>query len=153
MKNFFKILLWSLLGLLLVFLVLTGIKFANFFDNPDLDTKTYITKVVITGLADGGQCVLTPRQENDGYVDDKTGDFSSKTVAVWDPAKLTYGENVSYTQTFDGANDEIDFAEKEQPEQGRRFPDLLVRPSAVDGEDQDDHLLQGHQYQERQQDA
>ena len=90
---------------------LTGIKFANFFDNPDLDTKTYITKVVITGLADGGQCVLTPRQENDGYVDDKTGDFSSKTVAVWDPAKLTYGENVSYTQTFDGANDEIDFAE------------------------------------------
>ncbi len=90
---------------------LTGIKFANFFDNPDLDTKTYITKVVITGLADGGQCVLTPRQETDGYVDDKTGDFSSKTVAVWDPAKLTYGENVSYTQTFDGANDEIDFAE------------------------------------------
>ena len=90
---------------------LTGIKFANFFDNPDLDTKTYITKVVITGLADGGQCVLTPRQETDGYVDDKTGDFSSKTVAVWDPAKLTYGENVSYTQTFDEANDEIDFAE------------------------------------------
>ncbi len=90
---------------------LTGIKFANFFDNPDLQTKTYITKVVITGLADGGQCVLTPRQETDGYVDDKTDDFSSKTVAVWDPAKLTYGENVSYTQTFDGANDEIDFAE------------------------------------------
>lgn len=89
---------------------LTGIKFANFFDNPDLDTKTYITKVVITGLADGGKCVLTPRQETNGYVDDKT-DFSSKTVAVWDPAKLTYGENVSYTQTFDGANDEIDFAE------------------------------------------
>lgn len=89
---------------------LTGIKFANFFDNPDLQTKTYITKVVITGLANGGQCVLTPRQETDGYVDDKTGDFSSKTVAVWDPAKLTYGD-VSYTQTFDGANNEIDFAE------------------------------------------
>lgn len=87
---------------------LTGIKFANFFSNPDedLDVKTYITKVVITGLADGGQCVLTPRQETDGYVDDKT-DFSSKTVAVWDPAKLTY-DDVVYTQTFD-KSDEVDF--------------------------------------------
>ena len=91
---------------------LTGIKFANFFDNPDLDTKTYITKVVITGLADGGQCVLTPKQEADGYVDDKT-DFSSKTVAVWDPNKLTYNK-VVYTQTFNGEldnNDEVDFKE------------------------------------------
>ena len=87
---------------------LTGIKFANFFDNPDLDTKTYITKVVITGLADGGHCVLTPRQETDGYVDDKTGDFSSKTVAVW--TGLTGGET-TYTQTFE-QSDEIDFAEE-----------------------------------------
>ena len=92
---------------------LTGIKFANFFSNPDedLDVKTYITKVEITGLADGGHCVLTPRQETDGYVDDKTGDYSSKTVAVWDPTKLTYGENVVYTQTFE-QSDEIDFAEE-----------------------------------------
>ena len=87
---------------------LTGIKFANFFSNPDedLDVKTYITKVVITGLKDGGHCVLTPRQENNGYVDDKTGDFSSKGVAVW--STLTGGKTV-YTQTF-GESDEIDFA-------------------------------------------
>jgi hypothetical protein len=63
---------------------------------------------VITGLKDGGHCVLTPRQETDGYVDDKTGDYSSKTVAVW--TGLTGGET-TYTQTFE-QSDEIDFAEE-----------------------------------------
>ena len=91
---------------------LTGIKFANFFDNPDLDTKTYITKVEITGLADGGECVITPRTETNGYVDDKTGDFSSSEVTVWNPAKLTYGQNVVYTQSFNDSADEIDFPEE-----------------------------------------
>ena len=87
---------------------LTGVKFANFFDNPDLDTKTYITKVEITGLADGGECIITPRPETNGYVDDKTEDYSSATVAVWN--KYTYGENVVYTQTYNDATDEIDYA-------------------------------------------
>ena len=87
---------------------LTGIKFANFFSNPDedLDVKTYITKVEITGLKDGGKCVITPVQENGKYEDNKTN-YSSATVAVW--SGLTGGE-VKYTQTF-GESDEIDFAE------------------------------------------
>lgn len=89
---------------------LTGVKFANAFSNPELDVKTYITKVEIKGLADGGQCVLTPRQETNGYVDDKAKDFSSKTVAVWAPGKLSYND-VVFTQTFD-ESDEIDFAEE-----------------------------------------
>lgn len=87
---------------------LTGIKFANFFSNPDedLDVKTYITKVEITGLKDGGKCVITPVQENGKYEDNKTN-YSSATVAVW--SDLTGGE-VKYTQTFE-ESDEIDFAE------------------------------------------
>ncbi len=87
---------------------LTGVKFANFFSNPDedLDVKTYITKVEITGLADGGRCIIKPRQEGGKYEDDKTGDYSSATVASWD--MYTYGEDVVYTQTF-GESDEIDY--------------------------------------------
>lgn len=88
---------------------LTGVKFANFFDNPDLDTKTYITKVEITGLKDGGKCVITPRQEEStGYKDNKMGDFSSADVVVW--SDLT-DKDVTYTQTFDeNGADEIDYA-------------------------------------------
>ena len=86
---------------------LTGIKFANFFNNPDLETKTYITKVEIVGLKDGGKCVVTPRQENGKYEDDRT-DYSSATVAVWSDYIDT---DVVYVQSFDGANNEIDFEE------------------------------------------
>ena len=88
---------------------LTGVKFANFFDNPDLDTKTYITKVEITGLKDGGKCVITPRQEEStGYKDNKMGDFSSAEVVVW--SDLT-DKDVTYTQTFgENGADEIDYA-------------------------------------------
>ena len=87
---------------------LTGVKFANFFDNPDLDTKTYITKVEITGLKDGGKCVITPRQEEStGYKDNKMGDFSSAEVVVW--SDLT-DKDVTYTQTFgENGADEIDY--------------------------------------------
>ena len=88
---------------------LTGVKFANFFNNPDLDTKTYITKVEITGLKDGGKCVITPKQEETtGYEDNKLGDFSSADVVVW--SDLT-DSDVTYTQTFgENGQDEIDYA-------------------------------------------
>ena len=68
---------------------LTGVKFriAN-NDEMDLDeegnpkgkenrTQTYITKVTIRGLKNSGTCTITPREETQGYVDDKTGDYSS----------------------------------------------------------------------------
>ena len=68
---------------------LTGVKFriAN-NDEMDLDedgnplgktnrTQTYITKVTIRGLKNSGTCTITPREETQGYVDDRTGDYSS----------------------------------------------------------------------------
>lgn len=84
---------------------LTGVKFANFFSNPELETKTYITKVEITGLADGGKCIVKPRKENNGYTDVKIGDYSSEDTEWYD---LTYG-GVTFTQGFE-TNDEIDYA-------------------------------------------
>lgn len=69
---------------------LTGVKFA--IANPDggfNDNKTHtiaITKVVFTGLVNSGSCVITPRQETNGYVDDPTGDYSSggrNKTTVW----------------------------------------------------------------------
>lgn len=84
---------------------LTGVKFANFFSNPELETRTFITKVEITGLADGGKCIVKPRQENNGYVDIKIDDYSSEDTEWYD---LTYG-GVTFTQSFD-TTDEIDYA-------------------------------------------
>ena len=78
--------------------VLTGVKFAIAADVKD---KVTITGVKFTGLADGGKCVVTPRQETNGYADDKTGDYSSATVSVWDPKKLTFG-GTEFSQTFSG---------------------------------------------------
>lgn len=87
---------------------LTGIKFANFFSNPELDTKTYITKVEITGLADGGTCVITPTMEDGKYVDTNTIYSSSSTgVVVWTD---TTHSNTPVVQSFE-TTDEIDFAE------------------------------------------
>ena len=61
---------------------LTGVKF-RIANNDELEkgkeghTQTYITKVTITGLKNSGTCTITPREETNGYVDDKTGDYSS----------------------------------------------------------------------------
>ena len=76
--------------------VLTGVKFAIAADVKD---KVTITGVKFTGLADAGECVVTPRPETNGYVDDKTGDYSSATVSVWDPEKLEFN-NKEFSQTF-----------------------------------------------------
>jgi hypothetical protein len=70
---------------------LTGVKFANYFDNPDNNTKTVITKITIEGLYDSGSCVITPREETDGYVDDPTEDYSSGdgSTVVWSKTTRT----------------------------------------------------------------
>ena len=77
---------------------LTGVKFAI---AADVMAQVSISKVEFTGLADGGECVVTPRQETNGYVDDKTGDYSSDDVSIWDPDALTYGET-TFSQEFSG---------------------------------------------------
>ena len=81
---------------------LTGIKFANYFPNTDDNTKTVITKITFSGLIDKGTCIVTPREETDGYVDDKTGDYSSADgiTVVWSDTTRT-GDAIS--QTFDEA--------------------------------------------------
>ncbi len=76
---------------------LTGVKFAIASDVMDHVT---ITGVTFTGLADGGECVITPLKENNGYTD-VTADYSSATVSVWDPEKLTFDET-EFSQTFSG---------------------------------------------------
>ena len=76
--------------------VLTGVKFAIAADVKD---KVTITGVKFTGLADGGKCVVTPRQETNGYADDKTGDYSSASVSIWDADDLDFGGTV-FSQTF-----------------------------------------------------
>lgn len=56
---------------------LTAVKFANYFPNVDGNTKTIITGITFEGLIDSGHCLVTPREETNGYVDDETGDYSS----------------------------------------------------------------------------
>ena len=80
---------------------LTGVKFA--IGNEEKDNVT-ITKVEFTGLADKGTCVVTPRAETNGYIDDKTGDYSSATVSVWDEDDLDYG-GTTFSQEFTGTVD------------------------------------------------
>ena len=77
---------------------LTGVKFAIAADVMDHVT---ITGVKFTGLADSGDCVISPRQETDGYVDDKTGDYSSAEVSIWDEESLGFG-GTEFSQTFSG---------------------------------------------------
>lgn len=78
---------------------LTGVKFAI---AADVMAQVSISKVEFTGLADGGKCVVTPRQElTTGYKDNKTGDYSSDDVSIWDTDSLTYG-GTTFSQEFSG---------------------------------------------------
>ena len=69
---------------------LTGVKF-RVGNNNDGTTKTIITKVEISGLKDGGHCVVTPSA---------TG---TTPVVVWDKNQLTLSnpEGITYTMGFD----------------------------------------------------
>ena len=82
---------------------LTGVKFAIAADVKD---EVTITKVEFTGLATGGTCVITPRQEEEtGYKDNTTGDYSSDDVSIWDPNDLDYTEGATFSQSFSGVVD------------------------------------------------
>lgn len=91
---------------------LTGVKFA--IANPEggfNDGKSHniaITKVEFRGLANTGSCVITPRQETEGYVDDRT-DYSSggtNKTTVW-----TLGEGTgTFSQEF-GTSDLITYTQ------------------------------------------
>ena len=86
---------------------LTGVKF-RIANNDELDkgkeerTQTYITKVTIKGLKNTGSCTITPRAETDGYVDDRTGDYSSGDettgVVVWTSVSGTGTFSQKYTE-------------------------------------------------------
>ena len=76
---------------------LTGVKFANYFPNTDDNTKTVIKKVTFKNLINEGTCVVTPRKETSGYVDDKTGDYSSGdgSTVVWSDTLRTTDSIIS----------------------------------------------------------
>ncbi len=95
---------------------LTGVKF-RIANNDELDlgedgkplgkegrTQTYITKVTITGLKNSGTCTITPRAETSGYVDDRTGDYSSGDgtfstgVVAWTYENTTGTFSQEYTE-------------------------------------------------------
>ena len=101
---------------------LTGVKFRIVNnDEHELDengqpkgktkrTQTYITNVKITGLKNSGSCVVTPRQETDGYVDNRTGDYSSAdhtftTTGTAGTIAWTYDDGTGeFSQSFEEAN-------------------------------------------------
>ena len=68
---------------------LTGVKFTISNDNT-IDTKTYITKVVIKGMKNSGTCTVTPT----------TGTHSSATSSVWTPGETT----ATFTQEYAKSN-------------------------------------------------
>lgn len=81
-------------------------------NGKDGHTQTYITKVTLKGLINKGTCVVTPRQETNGYVDDRTGDYSSgdETTVVWTRDETSTGTfSQEYTEAqnitkFDSSN-------------------------------------------------
>ena len=101
---------------------LTGVKFRIVNnDEHELDsegnpkgktdrTQTYITKVTINGLKDSGSCVVTPRKETNGYVDDREDDHSSAdhtftTTGTAGTISWTYAEGTGeFSQSFEESN-------------------------------------------------
>lgn len=93
---------------------LTGVKFAtaNHMSGLAEGTRTYITKISLSGVKSEGFCTVTPRKENNAYVDDPTNDYSSGdgtfttgTVA-WTYTKDAEGaeKTGTFSQTFDETN-------------------------------------------------
>lgn len=84
---------------------LTGVKFANHFRNntaiDDNKTETIIKKVVVSGLKNEGDCVVTPLS---GIEHPSVG--NSKDAVVWDEDALK--GSATFTQTFKEAFAEYD---------------------------------------------
>ena len=60
---------------------LTGVKFAS-SNLASEDTRIQITEVIIKGIKDKGNCVVTPQTEKDGYADIDTV-YSSASAVAW----------------------------------------------------------------------
>lgn len=97
---------------------LTGVKFstANYMSGLAQGTRTYITKIKLSGLKSEGTCTVTPRKESGqtDYTDNQTGDYSSGdgtfttgTVA-W---TYTKANGVDKTDTFTQEFDEDNYGE------------------------------------------
>ena len=75
---------------------LTGVKFANYFNNdtsiPDNKTETLIRTVTISGLKSEGDCVVTPSTD---------ANVKSATAVVWDPESLK--GSATFIQSYDEA--------------------------------------------------
>lgn len=69
--------------------------------HPSKHTETYITKVTISGLKNTGTCTITPREETNGYIDDKTGDYSSGAAGV---VTWTSSGSGTFSQSFEETN-------------------------------------------------
>ena len=82
---------------------LTGVKFANYYDNQKKEganakVETIIKSVTISGLRNSGICTVTPPSNTDGETGAVTfGDDKSATVSVWD----NLSGNGTFSQTFD----------------------------------------------------
>ncbi len=91
--------------------VLTGVKFA--IANEETDVK--INSVVFKGLYDSGDCVVTPKKENDTYTNEVGDDgpvYSSAAQSIWAATGLA-ASNASKTTgvSSDSYGDPIDFDE------------------------------------------
>lgn len=96
---------------------LTGVKFAtaNHMSGLAEGTRTYITKISLSGVKSEGSCTVTPRKETNGYVDNQTGDYSSgdgtftSGTVAWTYTKNSEGKEK--TGTFYQGFDESNYAE------------------------------------------
>ncbi|MBO4918277.1 MAG: hypothetical protein J5374_10415 [Bacteroidales bacterium] len=91
--------------------VLAGVKFAIGNSDADISKGIAINSVVIKGLYDSGDCVVTPLKENDSYTN-KDGVYSSATQSVWAASGLA-ASNASKTTGFSSGDygTPIDFDE------------------------------------------
>lgn len=97
---------------------LTGIKFAtaNHMSGKTTGTRTYITRISLSGVKSEGSCTVTPKKESDqeDYTDNQTdyssgdGTFTTGTVA-WTYTKDNSGNDK--TGTFSQGFDETNYAE------------------------------------------
>ena len=85
---------------------LTGVKFANYFDNKPAaegkkTTKTIIKSVTISGLKNEGTCTVTPPSSTDANGNVTFGNTKSDEVSIWEEKSLK--GKATFTETFDEA--------------------------------------------------
>ena len=87
---------------------LTGVKFAIAADVKETVT---ITGVEFTGLANSGSCVITPRKENNSYVDDpddySSGGTNKTTSWTLGEGTGTFSQEFSGVVSYESAGEEV----------------------------------------------